>query len=122
MFREYLVPMMTGIFHWSQIGQTANPMVSETENLRIGKDYYYLPGNNIKKGQRMDVLNVRNDIRRAKIIRMIIANQTNARKNSYCMVGEDPRFDNEDPVPFPAGGASRPILCDDPEYRTTFIR
>ena len=114
--------MMTGIFHWSQIGQTANPMVTEEEHPRIGKDYYFLAGNDIKKGQRMDVLNIRNDVKRAKVIQMIIHNQTSNKKHSYCMVGEDPRFNNQEPVPFPAGGATRPILVDDNDYRTTFIR
>ena len=31
-------------------------------------------------------------------------------------------LDNAEKVPFPAGGATRPILVDDISYRTTFLR
>ena len=114
--------MMTGIYCWSNIGQTANPMVTEEEQPRIGKEYYFVPDKMIRKGQRMDVLNIRNDLRRAKVIKMIIANQKSSKKNSYVVVGDDPRFGNDEPVPFPAGCGTRPILCDDNSYRTTFLR
>ena len=81
-----------------------------------------MEGRNIKEGQRMDVLNIRNDVKRTKVIKMIIENQTSADKNSYVVVGDDPRFGNDEPVPFPAAGGTRPILVDDNSYRTTFIR
>ena len=42
--------------------------------------------------------------------------------HSYRIVDSDPRFDNAEKVPFPAGGATRPILVDDISYRTTFLR
>ena len=43
---------MTGIYSWSNIGQTANPMVTENEHPRIGKEYYFMEGRNILEGQR----------------------------------------------------------------------
>ena len=114
--------MHTGIFFWSRIGNTANPMVSQVEVPKIGREYYFKPEYNIRAGTRVDLLNVKNDSRRANIIKMIIENQTAEKYHSYRIVDSDPRFDNAEKVPFPAGGATRPILVDDVSYRTTFLR
>ena len=118
-FREYLVPLLTGIYPWSCISQTANPMVAEEYHMRIGKQYTYF--HEIRRGQRMDLLNIRNDQTRALVQKMIINKQTSLNRHGYVEVHPDPRFDNHESVPFPACGATRPILVDDIDYRTTFL-
>ena len=114
--------MHTGIFFWSKIGNTANPMVTQVEVPKIGREYYFKPENNVRAGTRVDLLNVKDDSKRSNIIKMIIEHQTCDSKHTYKMVASDPRYENTEEVPFPAGGATRPILVDDPEYRTTFLR
>lgn len=116
-----MVPILTGIFQWSCISQTANPMVTETDHTRIGKKYTYFNDQVIRKGQRLDLLNIRNDVRRARVIKMIINNQTSLDRHGYIVVPSDPRFENGDDVPFPTSAASRPILVNDIDYRTTFL-
>ena len=122
MCREYLVPIHTGIFFWSKIGNTANPMVTQVDCPKIGREYYFKKEYDIRAGTRVDLLNVRDDSKRSNIIKMIIEHQTNASNHSYKMLASDPRFDNTEEVPFPAGGSTRPILVDDVDYRTTFLR
>ena len=116
-----MVPIVTGIFQWSCISQTANPMVTEEDHTRIGKYYTYFDDHVIRKGQRLDLLNVRNDVKRAKIIKKIINSQTSLDRHGYTVLFSDPRFDNNQEVPFPTSAASRPILVHDVNYRTTFL-
>ena len=99
--------MHTGIYFWSSIGNTANPMVTQVEVPKIGREYYFKPQYNIRAGTRVDLLNVKNDSTRATIIKMIIESQTSEKHHSYRIVESDPRFDNAERVPFPAGGATR---------------
>ena len=115
------MPLLTGIFPWSCISQTANPYVTEYDHLRIGKQYTFFENWIVRQGQRVDLLNVRNDVKRAKIIKMIIESQTSSNEHGYKMVHPDPRFDNEETVPFPTSASSRPILVNDIDYRTTFL-
>ena len=116
-----MVPILTGIFPWSCISQTANPFVTEKDHTRIGKKYSYFENEVIRAGQRMDLLNIRNDVRRARVIKRIIHSQTSLDRHTYDAVHPDPRFDNDETVPFPKSAASRPILVDDIDYRTTFL-
>ena len=119
--REYLVPILSGIFPWSCISQASNPHVSEEEYPRISKNYEVSGNQIIRRGQRMDILNVRNDVKRAKVQRLIINNQTSLDRHGYITLQSDPRFDNEQTVPFPTSASSRPIITDDISYRTTFL-
>ena len=114
--------MHTGIFFWSKIGNTANPMVSQVDCNKIGREYFFKDEYMIRGGQRMDLLNVKDDSKRANIIKMLIEHQTDDSKHTYKMVASDPRYENAEAVPFPAGGSTRPILVDDVDYRTTFLR
>ena len=114
--------MHTGIFFWSKIGNTANPMVTQVDVPKIGREYYFKDEYTIRGGQRVDLLNVKDDSKRSNIIKMIIEHQTDDDRHSYHVVKSDPRYENTESVPFPAGGASRPILVDDVNYRTTFLR
>ena len=115
-----MVPILTGIFPWSCISQTANPHVTEYDHIRIGKQHRFFENWMIRRGQRNDILNVKNDVKRARIIKMIIENQTSSNEHGYKMV-PDPRFDSGEMVPFPTSAASRPILVNDINYRTTFL-
>ena len=119
--REYLCPLLTGIFPWSCISQTANPHVTEEDHMRIGKQYRYFYEQTIRRGQRMDLLNIRNDQTRALVQKLIINNQKSSKEHGYVELLPDPRFDNHESVPFPAAGATRPILVEDINYRTTFL-
>ena len=117
-----MVPVMVGIYPLSCISHTANAHVSEEEYPRIGKRYTIMEDQVIRRGQRMDLLNIRNDARRAKVQKMIVDSQTSLERHGYKVVNPDPRFENNhESVPFPTFAASRPILVDDIEYRTTFL-
>ena len=89
--------------------------------MRIGKQYKFFENWMIRRGQRVDLLNIRNDQKRAKIIKMIIESQTSSSEHGYKLVHPDPRFGYEEHVPFITSAASRPILCNDINYRTTFL-
>ena len=120
--REYKIPMITGAYGWSLIGQTANPLVADSDVSRIGPGFNHMNGH-IRAGQRVDLVNAASDKHRAKIIKTILNNQTSKDHHEYVMVKPDPRFPGKNlEVPFPAIAGTRPHITDDPDYRTTILR
>ena len=120
--REYKIPMITGTYGWSLIGQTANPLVSDCDVNRIDPSFNH-SNNHIRAGQRVDLVNASSDKNRAKIIKTILNNQTSKDHNGYVLVKPDPRFPNKNmEVPFPSIAGTRPHITDDPNYRTTMLR
>ena len=111
--------MPTSTYMWSLIGQTANPMVAEKDALKIGNKYFFKDENQVRAGTRLDLLNIKDKVVRSRVIKLILENQTASKRHSYVMLDSDPRFDNGESVPFPAVAASRPIITDDVNYRTT---
>ena len=120
--REYKIPMITGTYGWSLIGQTANPLVSDTEVARLNPNFSFM-NQYVRAGQRVDLVNVASDKNRAKIIKTILQNQTSRDNHGYVMIDPDPRFPQANhAVPFPAIAGTRPHITDDPSYRTTLLR
>ena len=114
--------MVVGTYPFSLIGQMSNPAVAEEATPRISANFNHHSEDHIRAGQRLDLLNVASDARRAKIVEMIIKNQSSRDYHGYVLVTPDPRFPSKGhTVPFPAVAASRPHIVDDDDYRTTFL-
>ena len=115
--------MITGTYGWSLISQTSNPCVSEVEVPRFSGNFNLVGDEVIRAGQRLDLLNVAHDARRAKIVKMILNHQTAKNRHSYVMVNPDPRFPSKGrEVPFPSIAGTEPHISENNGYRTTFLR
>ena len=114
------MPVPSGHAVWSAISDLANPSIVTNS---LGDDTYNkaldLLENKTPQGHRRDLLVCNSKNTRSRIIRHILESQKDSPTHSYRIV-RDERITNYDRfMPIIAAGHSRPVISEDPKYRTT---
>ena len=114
------MPIPNGYALWSAISDVANPSIvtnslgDETFNKALDCLDRRTP-----QGHRRDLLVCNTKLVKSLIIRHILENQQNSSQHSYKIV-KDERINNYDRfMPIIAVRHSRPVISENPKYRTT---